>query len=280
MSEAAVLGIDIGGTKTLLALVRGAEVLDTLTLATRRDAGPEQWIADIAEGANRWRGRFDRAGAAVTGFVDGGLWSALNPGTLAIPPRWPLVARLEAALGVGVDAVNDAQAAAWGEYRHGAGRNEDMVFLTVSTGIGGGIVAGARLMTGVAGHFGLWPGEHGGLLEDGASGRWIAAEAGRQGHSIDTPQIFAAAGAGADWASLILDRSADRIALLCRRIQLAVGPARIVIGCGVGLAPGMIERLERRLAHLPHPFRPTLAVAALGALAGVVGAADRATLRA
>lgn len=271
------LAVDIGGTKILLALVSGTDILDERLLATERSSGADAWISTIADVARDWRGSFRAVGAAVTGYVEDGCWSALNPGTLAIPPRYPLVDRLSEALGAPVTAINDAQAAAWGEYRHGAGEGEDMVFLTISTGIGGGIVANGSLLNGLAGHFGLWPDEAGGMLEDGASGRWITAEAQRLGYQVEAaPDVFRASEVGAGWATDILDRSADRIALLCRCIQLALGPRRIVIGGGVGLARGTLQRLESRLAQLDPPFRPHLVAAKLGARAGVIGAADLA----
>ena len=56
------------------------------------------------------------------------------------------------------DAANDAQAAAWGEYRYGDGEG-DLVFLTISTGIGGGVVLDGKLRAGLAGHFGLTQGQ-------------------------------------------------------------------------------------------------------------------------
>ena len=95
--------------------------------------------------AAAWRGRFDRVGAAVTGIVADGRWHALNAGILPVPAGFPIVEALSTRLGCPVLAINDAQAAAWGEYRFGAGAGRDIVFLTVSTGIGGGIVLGGRL---------------------------------------------------------------------------------------------------------------------------------------
>src|SRR4029077_15649090 len=97
-------------------------------------------------------------------------------------------------------AANDAQAAAWGEHRFGAGRNEDMVFLTVSTGIGGGIVINGRPLCGLPGHFGLLRtlSESQSLpFEDGVSGHWIAAQARAVGHDTDAAGVFAAAVSGA-----------------------------------------------------------------------------------
>lgn len=96
------LAFDIGGTKTLAALVRGAEVIAEAQVPTPRGAGPDAWLDAAAEAARPWAGRFDRAGAAVTGAVDGGLWRALNPGILPVPDGFPIEAALAARLGVPV----------------------------------------------------------------------------------------------------------------------------------------------------------------------------------
>ena len=276
-----VLAVDLGGTKLLVALVDGARVVDRVEQPTERDAAPADWLARIAELARRWSGRYARAGVSVTGPVCAGRWSALNPGTLTIPPGFPLQSTLSELLGIPVVACNDAQAAAWGEYRYGAGAGRDMVFLTVSTGIGGGIVHNGRLVAGsrgLAGSFGqlrpLLPGEGDeARLEDCASGRWIAAEAARQGYPVDARAVFAQAAQGAAWAEALLAASAAAVARLCANIQLTLDPEVIVIGGGIGLAAGYRQRVGDALAAYPEAFRPALQPAALGADAGIVGVA-------
>ncbi|MFT3972490.1 MAG: putative N-acetylmannosamine-6-phosphate 2-epimerase [Amaricoccus sp.] len=270
-----VLALDIGGTKTFAALVRGAEVIEEAIIATDRAAGPDAWLDAAADVARGWGG-FAAVGAAVTGFVRDGLWSALNPRVLGIPPRFPLAERGGARFGAPFLAVNDAQAATWGEHRFGVGEGGDLVFLTISTGIGGGIVTGGRLLGGLAGHFGQLRSPSGGAapLEDGASGGWMAEEAARVGHVVEAPAIFARSGEA--WAEGIVATSAARVALLCRDIQLALDPPLIAIGGGVGLADGYLARIEARLGGLPPELAPRLAAARLGARAGILGVADLA----
>ena len=271
----ATLAIDLGGTKILAALVEGAEVRDRALVATDRDGGADAWLGQMAELAQAWRGRFTAAGLSVTGVVRHGLWSAMNPRTLPVPAEFPLAERATAALGVATVAINDAQAAAWGEYRHGAGRGRDMVFLTVSTGIGGGVVLNGRLIAGrggIAGHVGQMSGNDG-PLEDSASGNWIARAAAAEGHPGDARDVFAAARSGADWAAEIVAHSARRLAWLCRDIQCLLDPDVIVIGGGVGLAPGFLDRITATLHDCPAAIRPTLARAALGSDAGIIGVA-------
>ena len=277
--DTATLAIDIGGTKTLAALVRGAEVLAEVTIATSREAGPDDWLAAIAEQAKHWSGQYEHVGIAVTGLIDEGRWSALNPATLAIPDGYPLVAQASKLFGKPAFAVNDAQAAAWGEHRFGAGGNEDTVFLTISTGIGGGVVINGSPLLGLAGHFGLLrsPTLGEAPLEDVASGRWMAAEAARSGHPAEAPEIFEQARNGAAWAQAIVAQSALRVALLCRDIQMMFAPKRIVIGGGIGLAAGYLDAISAHLVTLPPHLAPHLVAASLGSRAGIIGAADLAS---
>jgi predicted NBD/HSP70 family sugar kinase len=277
-----VLVFDIGGTKILAALVQGSNILAEARAETDPYAGPEAWIEAGLGLAAPWSGRYRQAAAAVTGIVAEGRWSALNPAILPIPDGFPLEERLASRLGCSVHAVNDGQAAAWGEFRFGAGQRADMVFLTLSTGIGGGIVLGGRLLTGrdgLAGHVGVTApvlAEEPPHVEDGISGRFIAAEASRAGHSVDARAVFAAAKSGEAWAEAILALSTARFARLLANLQLILAPERMVLGGGIGLAPGQIERLQSALEPLPPLRRPVLVPAALGARAGVVGAADLA----
>ena len=275
-----VLAIDIGGTKSLLALVRNGEVLDRRVSPTGGAIGSAEWFASLAGAATEWQGRFSRIGAAVTGIVVDGEWLALNPKTLAIPAHTPIIERLRDAFGIAhVVAHNDAQAAAWGEYRHGAGQRRDMMFITVSSGIGGGLVLGGKLRhgaRGLAGSLGQIEGGLGSRLEWRASGFGIAASAEAAGHPADTRAIVAAAEAGEDWADAALMASATDLAAALSDVQRLIDPDLVVMGGGIGLLAAFRTRLERALeAHEPR-FRPTIVAAALGADAGIIGAAELA----
>ncbi|WP_026784929.1 putative N-acetylmannosamine-6-phosphate 2-epimerase [Pleomorphomonas koreensis] len=276
------LAFDLGGTKTLVALVDGDRVVEETERATLRHLDPDAWCDAIAELAAPWQGRYGAIGGAVTGVVHAGRWSALNPGTLPVPDGYPLADALARRLGQPVTLNNDAQAAAWGEYRFGAGAGRDLVFVTVSTGIGGGAVIGGRLLIGrggVAGSVGLTleAAADGAMpLETLASGRFLAEAAAKAGHLADAPAVFAAAARGESWASALVDRSADVVARLLQNLQLLFDPAVMVVGGGVGLAGGYRERLNARLSHLPPHLKPEIRAAALGKTAGVIGAADLA----
>lgn len=278
-SSQPTLAFDLGGTKTLVALVTGERVIEVSERTTDRHLDPDAWCDAIAELAAPWKGRYGAIGGAVTGVVNGGRWSALNPGTLPVSTGYPLADALASRLGQPVTLHNDAQAAAWGEYRFGAGAGRDLLFITVSTGIGGGAVIDGKLLTGrggVAGSVGLVQESTGVPTETLASGRFLADAATALGHPVDAPAVFAAAARGETWASAVLDRSVEVVARLLQNLQLLFDPAVMVLGGGVGLADGYRERLEARLAHLSPHLKPEIRAAALGKPAGVIGAADLA----
>ena len=275
------LGVDIGGTKILVALVEGDRVLAEARAATPRTCDAAAWIDCVAGLAEPWSGRYASVGVAATGIFIGGAWQALNPGILPIPEGFPLAATLARRLGRPVHAVNDAQAAAWGEHRFGAGQGWDLVFITISTGIGGGIVLHGRLLDGIAGSIGQLvepTGDDDGPLEDRCAGRWIAKAAAAAGEPMEAEAVFAAAAAGAGWAKQIVDTVVSRVARLLRTIKLLLDPPVIVVGGGIGLAPGFLEDVEQRLADLPSHLRPLVLPAGKGHLAGLLGAADLASI--
>ena len=143
-----VIGIDLGGTNTLACVM---DDTDTIVARTHRQTdagrGPEAVMDTMAEAA---QGACDEAGidmdsitamgVAVCGAVDHQAGIVLKTGAL----DWtdiPLSEGLRNRLGRPVVLENDVNAAAWGEYRHGAGQGADgMLAAWVGTGIGGGIV--------------------------------------------------------------------------------------------------------------------------------------------
>lgn len=279
----ALLAVDIGGTKSLAALIGPTDpatgataLLDSVTLPTDPVGGPDQWLDNLACAVTGWKGCYDGLAVTVTGLVSDGYWSALNAATLDFAGQYPLAERIESLFGHRPVLANDAQAAAYGEFSQGAGQGEDMVFLTVSTGLGGGIVSNGDLLrgtNGLAGHYGQTRLGDGTRFEDEVSGRAIERKARAQGYALTVPEIFAAAGHGSVWAENLIDSSALGIAVLCADIQLTLDPARIVIGGGIGLAPGYFNRVSNHLEHLCPVYLPALCPAALGANAGVLGIA-------
>jgi predicted NBD/HSP70 family sugar kinase len=285
------LALDLGGTKTSAALISGDRVLKRRVAPTPAQEGPEAVVEAAVGLLAPWLDRADAVLVAATGHVRGGTVSAVNRATMPGWDEFPLAAALEARCGRPVRLVNDAHAAAWGEARFGAGRGvDDFAFVTVSTGVGGGLVAGGRLLLGargLAGHLGFWRGAGGGagtgdaaatndrVLEHAASGSAIArAGSVALGRPLTTREVFAAADAGDSLAEAVVDAAVERMAAALVDLRWLVDPARVAIGGSVGLAPGYLERLRDALA-LREPDGPLPVVAAeLGGDAGLLGVAD------
>lgn len=276
-SPRTVLALDIGGTKSAAALVRDGRILRRAETPTLRDGDPEAWLDGIAQAVEGFDVPFTRVSAAVSGLITEGSWSAVNPAVLPVPDRFPLVRALEKRFGLPARALNDAQAAAWGEHRRGAGRGRDMMFVTVSSGVGAGLVVNGRLVTGrggLAGHLGqIRPGGDA-PVEEGASGFAIARAATAAGHPGDARAVTAAAGRGEAWAERILRDATQVLAGALVNVQRLVDPEVVVIGGGVGLSPGYLPRLQDALAAQPNLVRPIVVAAGLGADAGLIGAAE------
>ncbi len=159
-SDASVLAIDIGGTKLAAAVVdQGGRIVDAVKIATPR--GPrvdaESLWRTVLGMIGRFREGADFAGVGVgcSGPMDwpSGVVSPLNiPAWRAFPLRQALSAEFP---GVPVRLHNDAVCCAVGEHWRGAGRGVDNVLgMVVSTGVGGGLVLGGRLVNGASGNAG------------------------------------------------------------------------------------------------------------------------------
>ncbi len=150
--QALTVGVDLGGTKILTALVDGAgRVVASHRLETPVDDGFEGVAATVVDTVRNVVGDAStdpRAlGIGVAGQVSRG-------GVVRFAPNleWhdaPLGGLLTERLGLPAVVLNDVRAAAWGEWRHGAGRGvADLVVVFLGTGVGGGVVSGGNLLEG------------------------------------------------------------------------------------------------------------------------------------
>lgn len=184
MSEGEAVGLDVGGTKiNAFRIARDGSVLDRhhaptpaddeeATLGAMTDLGRAMVTSDVIA--------FGVGAAGMVDAVDGVLRFAPNLAWRDVP----IAARLREAFGLPVRVDNDANTAAYAEYRFGAGRGyRHMLLVTVGTGIGGGIVTDGRLFRGAngfaaeIGHIIVEPG--GPLCGCGNHGCWEQVAAGR-----------------------------------------------------------------------------------------------------
>ncbi len=309
MKKEHYIAIDLGGTKIYTVLAcRQKGILAETRLATQADAGPdalmEQLVSsvkDVLEKAGCGQKDISAAAVCVAGFFDWQdkiLVSAPNlPGMNGLP----LEEMLRAKLGVEVLAENDANAAALGEARLGAGRGcSDLVFVTVSTGIGAGLITGGRIYRGgkgFAGELGHMAVKHDGelcgcgrrgCLETVSSGTAIAREAkkaveqgivtilGENKHAeITAPDVFAAAAKGDAVALSIIKDAADCLGIGLVNVVNLLNPELIVIGGGVAEAgESFLSPLRQTIASravIPAARSVKLRKAQLGVRAGVLG---------
>jgi N-acylmannosamine kinase len=156
------LAIDIGGTKLAAALVEDdmqiRERRELPTPASKTSQALRDALKTLVQPLQaQAQAQAHRVAVASTGIIREGNLLAINPRNLGGLLHFPLVQTLETLTGLPTLAINDAQAAAWAEYHAIADDTRDMVFITVSTGVGGGVVSDGQLVTGtggLAGHLG------------------------------------------------------------------------------------------------------------------------------
>jgi glucokinase len=304
----AVLALDIGGTKLAVGVVTPDGSLHSfLVEETRKEEGPEEVIRRLFGLGQRAIRTAGNVPIAAVGISCGGPLDA-HSGTLVAPlhlPGWidiPIVAMASAEFDVPGVLENDASAAALGEYRYGAARGaETALYLTISTGVGGGAVLGGQLHRGAAhnggeyGHIMVRPGgrlclcgRHG-CLEGYASGSSIAARAQEAVLSTDRPtelrglgairaeDVAAAAADGDTLALEIWTETTDVLAQAITDLVNVFEPDVVVLGGGVTRSGeqlvGPIRSAVLRDAMRPAAAAVRIELAGLGDAVGVVGAA-------
>ncbi|ASY19850.1 glucokinase [Candidatus Planktophila vernalis] len=308
------IGIDVGGTKVLGGVVDEAgKVLTTARKDTPRQGGSAltQTIADVAKELLAQHS-VASVGVSAAGFVSSDRKTMLATPNIADWNGVDLDNQLTKLIGLPVVIENDANAAAWGEAKFGAGKNQDhMMMLTVGTGIGGGIVVNGALYRGAFGiaaefgHMRVVPEGHicgcgaRGCFEQYASGNALlrhAREAINASPEIARNLLSRGDGTVAGLTGQAITdaaRDGDPVALAAfnttgqwlgagiASLAVLLDPACVVIGGGVIDAGEILlkptrESLERNMPFAgKHPY-PQIIAAQLGNEAGLVGVADLA----
>ncbi|WP_136684034.1 ROK family protein [Falsirhodobacter xinxiangensis] len=278
-----VLVFDLGGTRMRAALVEGARIVIQAEAPTPANDGVGPVIDGLCALA-RGLGGAGAAGICAPGPLDVTRGLMLAPPTLRGWQDVPVAALLSERLGLPVQLENDANAAAMGEYAHGAGRGAGvLVFATVSTGIGGGIVVDGKMLRGrggLAGEIGHMKIDSAGpecfcgrtgCFEALAAGTALARRAGR-----DPRAVIADARAG-DAAAL--GHLAVHGRLLGRGFSNLLhlfAPDVLVVGGGLSNAFDLLEpHIRQGIEENAMPaYRDTPVMrAALGEAAGLIGMA-------
>lgn len=281
------VGVELGGTKIIVVVGRGREVIDHLVVPTTT---PRKTLRAVASRLHSWHGTYRPAAMGIASFGPIALTDRYRSRGAMLPnpkPGWSdadVLGPLVEAMPVPVALHTDVTAAALAEGRWGAAKGlRDFVYITVGTGIGMGIIANGKPIAGrvhpEAGHMrvrrlagdafaGVCP-FHGDCLEGLASGPAIAARAGAPGPTLasDDPAWMPVADALAEAMGVLL------LTLSCERI---------VIGGGVGVGqPHLLDMIRTRIIDKLAGYLPgfegragedIIVPAALGRDAGPLGA--------
>lgn len=315
MSNDYAIAGDIGGTHMRAALItRDGEILDRGSIDTQQGDGIEtaaNRLADLVESLNTESAPGDPVGFGIStaGPIDPESGTYMNPPNLGAWDRGSMKPTLEPRLGVPVHVGHDATLAAFAETRfgphHGA---SSLVYVTVSTGVGGGIIANGEMVTGAEGHAGevghitVLPGAQtcnvgcDGCFEGNASGPAISKaalariDAGEQtaiwgmaerDRSRVSPElVFEAADGGDEVAVAVRDHAVRAIGIGLGSLLNIFDPEALVVGGGVtmGLAhmwdDVVAEVKNYSLAHFQD--NPRVHITTLGDDVSLLGAAGLA----
>jgi glucokinase len=309
------VGVDVGGTT-----IKGGVVDDTgrplssVNLATEAAKGQEHGLERICQtvrqavaGADLQPTQVAAIGVATPGTMDIPAGIILDPPNLKPWQNVPVRQHVQDTFGVPTAFQNDANAAAYGEFWVGAGKDVDsMVMFTLGTGIGCGIVIQDRVLEGEHSHgaevghikiemtnprqcgCGRW-----GCLEAYASATAVVKrtfealniDRGRSSlhallraqEDLTSREVFAAAAAGDSLAEKIVEETAYYLAVGATNMMHTIDPDMVVFGGGM-IAAGetFLERIRHHIRELAFPVpaaKTQIAYALLGTDAGFIGAA-------
>lgn len=308
MMEQYVFGIDLGGTTVKLGLFRlDGTLLGKWEIPTRTENGGEHILTDIAASMDtkldEWAIRPEQVMGAGLGVPGAVLEDRYVKPCVNLNGWGGNVAdKLSQLCGFPVKVVNDANAAALGEMWQGGGRGcDNVVFVTLGTGVGGGIIVGGKLLSGVhgaggeIGHLKMNPvetepcgcGKYG-CLEQYASATGIVREAKRSLEESDAPSalrevenitakaVFDCAKAGDGLALEVVEFFGETLGRALAIVSCVCDPEVFVIGGGVSAAGQVIlDAVQKAFARhaFPSAEETRFELAALGNDAGICGAA-------
>jgi glucokinase len=289
MAGKRVIGVDLGGTKILAGIVsEEGEVERRRERPTPLEA-EDALVQGLAEAVEELRDDDVAAiGFGVPSTIDQEAGRAIRSVNIPLT-GFDLRDHMRERFGIPVEIENDANAAALGEWAHGAGRGTSgMVMLTLGTGVGGGVVIDGRLYRGWA-EFGHIVIEHDGKPCQGAcTGRGhleayctglAAGEAARDafGPAADAHRLVRLAREGERQAIEILADVGRRLGSGIGSLVNVFNPEIVVVGGGFGAAAGDLvlgpaREVAAREALAPAGERLRIVPAELGTAAGLVGA--------
>lgn len=261
-----VLCFDIGGTFIKYGLVDDGKLTESGKFETKRDDG-EAVLADMDEVIRKYLpDHLDGISISSPGFADNKTGFIVSGNVIDGFNGLDIRGRFEKAFGLPVALENDANCAALAEYGLGNGQGaENLVVLTLGTGVGGGLVLNGRLYGGnrnMAGEFGFLfiHGIHTDKPEDEilsghASARALTeAVSARLGREVDGYEVFKMAEEGNEEVLDCLDHFLDSLAMGIYNIAYTVAPDKVLIGGGVSVQPMILPEVRKRVSALTPSF--------------------------
>lgn len=315
--EKKLIGIDLGGTTAKFAILTPeGEIQQKWSIETNILDNGSHIVPDIVESINHHLSLYNMTKDDFIGIGMGTPGSVnLEAGTVigAYNLNWttlqPVKKLIEEGTGIPFALDNDANVAALGERWKGAGENDpNVVFITLGTGVGGGIVAEGQLLHGNAGcageigHITIDPdgfectcGKRGCLeticsatgvvrmarhLSDEFAGASQLKAKLDDGQDITSKDVFEYAQAGDDFGLMVVDKVCKSLGLACGNLGNTLNPSSIVLGGGVSAAGEFLRsRVDKYFEEFTFPQvteSTKIKLAELGNEAGVIGAASLA----
>ncbi|UCX05727.1 ROK family protein [Shewanella glacialimarina] len=303
-----IIAIDVGGTKISAALIFSDKVTETHIVEQRTIASVihtdlthlSQHLVELCQG---WIERATQVAIACTGQVGDEFVNFLSA-----KQKLPLKAQLESAFELPVTIINDAAAAAWAEYcvmktiaidsslkdnnvigsEVISGGDNTLVYITVSTGIGGGIIQNGKLLTCVDGfcaHLGHVSVLHGSqktiqchcgrvnCAESIASGTAIAKQASIiLNQEVSCKAVFEQYFAVPEIA-LLINNATSAVCDLIANVKAMTGTNIIILGGSVGSVTLFHQQVVAKTANLPSIYQVSIKPPQMGANADLMGAA-------
>lgn len=310
-----LIGIDLGGTTVKLAILsESGEIQKKWSILTDITEEGSKIIPSVIHSINEHIDRYNMSkddfigiGMGSPGTVDREKGTVIGAYNLNWKSSQSVKSQIESETGIAFAIDNDANVAALGERWKGAGENEDdMVFLTLGTGVGGGIVAEGNLLHGTVGaagevgHITVEPDGYlctcgkKGCLETVASATGVVRLARDyadqfagdsklkiaidDGQLVTAKDVFNYAKKNDDLAVIVIDKVAFYLGLACGNIANILNPSTIVIGGGVSNAGQfLIDKIQDYFDTFTFPSVRNsckIRLALLGNDAGVIGASS------
>ena len=259
-----IIAIDVGGTKISAALIHQGNIIEQRKIDSVVHTDLQSLAKRLWQLCSDWQDKANALAVACTGQV-----GSSHVNFLSVKQKLPLKEQLTNLFNLPTTIINDAAAAAWAEYKLNNTKDDTLVYITVSTGIGGGIIQNGQLVTSLDGfcaHLGHMSVStkhndircHCGRLncvEAISSGTAIAKKASTILNSpVNCKDVFGKYTGNSQITELI-EQSTDAVIELIANIKAITGTSTLVLGGSVGSAPLFRNQILQKIKKLPEIYQ-------------------------